>query len=148
MRVRGYGRAMVERPRSRRLGIGALPALAAAFAMVLAPAANGRKTHTYQPVLSIAVDRSTHEISGTITSEPQAPSHFCEAATVRLMRQVPGQDEAVAHIRPHVFFESNWKFKSPGSLRGARVYAEVSAYHLRDRPIECLAGRSRTVTAP
>jgi hypothetical protein len=139
---------MVERPRSRHLGIGVLPALAAALTMVLAPAAGGQKTHTYQPILSIAVDRSAHEISGTITSEPQAPSHFCEAATVRLMRQAPGQDEVVAHIRPNVFFESKWKFNSPPSLRDARVYAEVSAYHLRDRPIECLAGRSRTVTAP
>lgn len=138
---------MIERPRSRRLWIGALLTLVA-LATVLAPAAGGRKTHTYQVVLSIAVDRSAHEITGTVTSEPQAPSHFCEQATVRLMRQAPGQDDLVARIRPHVFFESKWKFDPSPSLRGARVYAEVSAYHLPDRPIECLAGRSRTVTAP
>jgi hypothetical protein len=138
---------VIEKARSR-LWVGALLSLAAALATVLAPAASGRRTHTYQVVLSITVDRSAHEITGTVTTEPQAPSHFCEQATVRLMRQAPGQNEVVAHIRPNVFFESKWKFKSHSSLRGARVYAEVSAYHLPDRPIECLAARSRTVTAP
>jgi len=137
----------MERPRPRHLWIAVLIA-PAVLAPVLAPGAAGRRTHTYQPILGIAVDRAPHEISGTVTSEPQAPSHFCEQATVRVMRQVPGQDEVVAHVRPYVFIESKWKFKSPPSLRGARVYAEVSAYHLPDRPIECLAGRSRTVTAP
>ena len=137
---------VIETARSR-ICVGAL-LLAAALATVIAPAASGRRTHTYQVVLSIAVDRSAHEISGTVTTEPQAPSHFCEQATVRLMRQAPGGDQVVAHIRPNVFFESKWKFKSHSSLRGARVYAEVSAYHLPDRPIECLAARSRTVTAP
>lgn len=147
MRDRDYGARVIEIARSR-LWVGALLCLAVAPATVLVPAASARRTHTYQVVLSIAVDRSAHEISGTVTTEPEAPSHFCEQATVRVMRQAPGQDEAVAHIRPHVFFESTWKFKVHGSLRGARLYAEVSAYHLPDRPIECLAARSRTVTAP
>lgn len=124
----------------------ALAALASAVA--LASTASGRRTHTYQPLISISVDRSTHLISGKVTSEPQAPSFFCETSSVRIVRVMPGKDKVVARVRPNLEQLAEWRFTAPTALHGAQLYAETSAYHLPDRPIECLAGRSRTVTAP
>ncbi|HEY2477240.1 MAG TPA: hypothetical protein VGI17_00755 [Solirubrobacterales bacterium] len=124
----------------------AIAALAALLA--IASAAAGRKTHTYQVLISISVDRSAHLISGKVTSEPEAPSFFCEMASLRIREEMPGKDKVVARVYPNEERLAEWKFTVGPSLHGARLYAETSAYHLPSRPIECLAGRSRTVTAP
>jgi hypothetical protein len=58
---------------------------------------------------------------------------------------MPGKDKVVARIFP---YGAEWHMKSPPALRGKRVYAEVLAYHLPSRPVECLGARSRAVTAP
>jgi hypothetical protein len=137
---------MTERG-SRLIPLVAIVALAAAL-VAFASAASGRRTHTYQVLISISVDRPGHLISGKVTSEPQAPSFFCEMSSVRITEAMPGKDKVVARVRPSEERLGEWRFTSPSSLHGARLYAETSAYHLPDRPIECLAGRSRTVTAP
>jgi hypothetical protein len=111
--------------------------------LALAPAASGETTHVYAVTLTISVDRAAHKINGAVSSE--APGQFCELSTVRIRRAMPGQDKVVARLAP---YGNEWHMKSPPALRGARVYAEVSAYHLPSRPVECLGALSRTVTAP
>ncbi len=120
--------------------------MAIAFvAMLLASAqpAAGETTHTYPVSLTISVDRAAHKIGGTIVTD--APSEFCEISTIRVRRIMPGKDKVVAGITPYA---GEWRMKSPAALRGERVYAEVSTYHLPSRPVVCLGARSRTVTAP
>ena len=119
--------------------------LAASIAAILAiaAAASGEATHTYAVTLTIAVDRSAGEISGTISSE--APAEFCEMSTVRVRAVMPGRDKVVARIFPNL---AEWHMKTFPAIRGMRVYAEVSSYHLPQRPVECLGARSRAVTAP
>ena len=56
-----------------------------------------------------------------------------------------GKDRIAARIYP---YGGEFHMKSTPNLRGKRVYAEVLAYHLPSRPVECLAARSRAVTAP
>lgn len=107
------------------------------------PQASGETTHTYAVTLTISVDRGADKISGTIVTD--APSEFCDSSTVRVRRAMPGHDKVVARIFPQA---AEWRMKSPAALRGKRVYAEVLAYHLPQRPVVCLAARSRTVTAP
>jgi hypothetical protein len=121
--------------------LGALVASIAAIA--IASTAAGETTHTYAVTLTIAVDRGAHKISGTIASE--APAEFCEQSTVRIRKATPGHDDVVARLFPNL---GEWRMKSPPALRGERVYAEVSTYHLPSRPVECLGARSRAVTAP
>jgi hypothetical protein len=122
---------------------GAVVSLIAAV-VAIAPAASGETTHTYAVTLTIAVDRPARTIGGAVSSE--APAQFCEMSTVRVREAMRGHDRVVARIFPNDF--SEWKLKSPPALRGKRVYAEVSAYHLPSRPVECLGARTRAVTAP
>jgi hypothetical protein len=119
--------------------------LAASIASIFAivPAASSETTHTYAVTLTISVDRDAGKISGTVVTD--APSEFCDSSTVRLREAMPGHDRVVARLFPEA---AEWRMKSPPALQGARVYAEVLAYHLPQRPVECLGARSRTVTAP
>jgi hypothetical protein len=110
--------------------------------------ATARRTHTYKVLISITADRSTHTISGRVTTEPPAPSFFCEQAPVRILEATPGKDKVLARTRPKLAQMTEWTYQVPPNLRGARLYAETSAYHLPGRPIECEAARSREVTAP
>jgi hypothetical protein len=121
----------------------ALLAASIAAILVLAPLASGGTTHTYAVTLTITVDRTAHKLDGTVASD--APGQFCELSTVRMRKVMPGKDKVVARLTP---YGNEWHMKSPPALRGERVYAEVSAYHLPSRPVECLGARSRTVTAP
>jgi len=123
--------------------LGAVVVLIAAI-FAATPAAPGETTHVYPVTLTITVDRDAHRISGAVASE--APAQFCEMSTVRVREAMRGHDRVVARIFPNDF--SEWRMKSPLALRGERVYAEVSPYHLPSRPVECLGARSRTVTAP
>jgi len=118
-----------------------IASIAAVFAVV--PPALGETTHTYAVTLTISVDRDAHRVSGTIVTD--APSEFCDGSTVRIRQAMPGHDRVVARLFPEA---AEWGMKSPPALRGERVYAEVLAYHLPQRPVECLGARSRTVTAP
>lgn len=122
--------------------LGALVASIVAILAVTATASSDT-THVYAVTLTISVDREAHKISGTIVTD--APSEFCDTSTVRVRRAMPGKDKVVARLFPEA---SEWRMKSPAALRGKRVYAEVLAYHLPQRPVECLGARSRTVTAP
>jgi hypothetical protein len=122
---------------------GAVLALVALLA-VLVPTASSGKTHIYKVQLSIYVDRSEHKIKGQVSSE--GPSFFCEESAVRLMKVEPGQDRKVATYKP--IFLGKFGFRSTPRLRGSQVYVEVLKYHLPQRPVVCLAARSRTVTAP
>ena len=124
----------------RSLGL-AFGLIGSVFAIPLT--ASGEVTHTYPVTLTISVDRVAHKINGTVTSE--APGEFCETSTIRIRKSVPGHDKVVARLTPYA---NEWHMKSPSALRGQRVYAEVSAYHLPSRPVECFGARSRTVTAP
>lgn len=133
--------------RGFRLATITVIAVLTALTIVVAPA-SGRRTHTYQVVISISVDRSARLLTGEVTSEPQAPSFFCEASSVRIVEEQPGKDRVVARVRPDLERLAEWRFTVPAALKGARLHAETSAYHLPQRPIECLAGRSRSVTAP
>jgi hypothetical protein len=117
--------------------------VASIAALAVTPAAAGETTHTYPVTLTIAVDRAAGKISGTVTSD--APAEFCEQGTVRVRKVMPGHDDVVARLFPYA---NEWRMKSRPALQGERVYAEVSAYHLPSRPVECLGARSRTVTAP
>jgi hypothetical protein len=119
-----------------------LAALAASAATILA-GASGETTHTYAVTLTISVDRAAGKLNGTIVTD--APSEFCDSSTVRVRTISPGNDRVIARVRP-VYGE--WHLRSFPALRGKRVYAEVLAYHLPERPVECLGARSRTVTAP
>jgi hypothetical protein len=121
--------------------LGVLAASIAAIAVT--STASGETTHTYAVTLTIAVDRTAHKISGTVTSD--APAEFCEQSTVRVRKVMPGHDDVVAYLSPYA---NEWGMRSRPKLRGERVYAEVSSYHLPSRPVECLGARSRTVTAP
>ncbi len=122
-----------------------LAVFAASIAAILAipPTVSGETTHTYAVTLTISVDRAAHKLDGAISSD--APGQFCELSTVRMRKVMPGKDKVVARLTP---YGNEWHMKSPPALRGERVYAEVSSYHLPSRPVECLAARSRTVTAP
>lgn len=133
--------------RGSRLVVITAIAVLAALTVVVA-SASGRRTHTYQVLISISVDRSARLLTGKVTSEPQAPSFFCEASSVRIVEEQPGEDKVVARVRPNLERLAEWRFALPPTLKGARLHAETSAYHLPQRPIECLAGRSRTVGAP
>lgn len=110
--------------------------------LVVAPAASSETTHIYPVSLTIAVDRAAGKIGGTIVTD--APSEFCDSSTVRVRISMPGQDTVVARIFP---YDAEWHMKSGPYLSGKRVYAEVLAYHLPARPVECLGARSRAVTA-
>jgi hypothetical protein len=128
------------------MGIGrwlAVVAAATASLLVVVPTASSETTHVYPVSLTIAVDRPGAKISGTIVTE--APSEFCDSSSVRVLIDMPGKDKVVARIFP---YGAEWHMKSPPTLPGKRVYAEVLAYHLPSRPVECLGARSRTVTAP
>ncbi len=105
--------------------------------------ASAETTHTYPVTLTISVDRTAGQLSGAILTD--APSEFCDSSAVRIREVTPGRDRVVARLFPEA---AEWRMKSTAALRGARVYAEVLAYHLPQRPVECLAARSRTVTAP
>jgi len=118
--------------------------LSLAMALVATPVASGETTHVYPVTLTIAVDRPAHQIDVSVSSD--APAQFCEMSTIRIRRAMPGKDKVVARSFPNDFGE--WHLKTPPALRGERVYAEVSGYHLPSRPVECLGARSRTVTAP
>jgi hypothetical protein len=122
-----------------------LAVLIASIAAILAipSLASGETTHTYAVTLTISVDRTAHKLDGTIASD--APGQFCELSTVRIRKVVQGKDKVVARLTP---YGNEWHMKSPPGLRGERVYAEVSTYHLPGRPVECFGARSRTVTAP
>jgi hypothetical protein len=111
---------------------------------VCAASAEGETTHTFSVTVTISVDRAARQLSGRVESD--APSEFCDGATVRVMRSLPGKDKPAARISPNDF--SEWHLKSFPALAGKRVYAEVLQYHLPSRPVVCLGARSRTVTAP
>jgi hypothetical protein len=111
--------------------------------LLIAAAAAAETTHVYPVSLAISVDRAAAKIDGTITTE--APSEFCESSTIRVLAVTPGDDKLVARLTP---YGGEFHMKSTPSLRGKRVYAEVLAYHLPSRPVECLAARSRAVTMP
>lgn len=121
-------------------------ALVAFLALLLActASAQGETTHTFSVTVTISVDRAAHLLSGGVESD--APSEFCDGATVRVMRSLPGKDKPAARVSPNDF--SEWHLKSFPALAGKRVYAEVLQYHLPSRPVVCLGARSRTVTAP
>jgi hypothetical protein len=113
------------------------------LALVGGSTASGEETHVYPVSLTISVDRAAAKINGTIVTE--APSEFCESSTVRIRAVTPGDDKVVARLFP---YGGEFHMKSRPPLQGQRVYAEVLAYHLPERPVECLAARSRAVTAP
>ena len=114
-----------------------------AGSLLLAPAGSAEDTHVYEVSLTISVNRAEAKIDGTIVTD--APSEFCESSTVRVLSVGPGKDKVVARLYP---YGGEFHMKSTPNLRGKRVYAEVLAYHLPSRPVECLAARSRAVTAP
>jgi hypothetical protein len=119
------------------------PLTALVLALAATVHASAETTHTYPVTLTISVDRAAHKLNGTIVTD--APSEFCDSSTVRVVQAMPGKDKVLARVRP-VYGE--WHLKSFPALKGKRVYAEALAYHLPQRPVECLAARSRTVTAP
>jgi uncharacterized protein involved in exopolysaccharide biosynthesis len=128
------------------MGKGRFFGLFVAFTLAIvgiASVASAETTHTYAVTLTIAVDRDAHKLSGTVASD--APGQFCELSTIRVREAAAGHDRVVARIAP---YGNEWRMKSPPALRGKRVYAEVSTYHLPSRPVECLGARSRTVVAP
>lgn len=125
---------------SRRL---ATLVLACSALFAAAPAASGDVIHTYPVTLTISVDRPAGKINGTISSD--APSEFCDGSTVRIRRAMPGKDRVVARVSP---LYGEWRLKSFPAIHGKRVYAEVLAYELPERPVICLGARSRAVTAP
>lgn len=118
--------------------------LSTAIVLAAVPVALAETTHVYPVTLTISVDRPAHQIDVSVSSD--APAQFCEMSMIRIRRAMPGKDKTVARAFPNDFGE--WHMKSPPALSGERVYAEVSGYHLPSRPVECLAARSRTVTAP
>jgi hypothetical protein len=64
---------------------------------------------------------------------------------VRLLKVEPGKDKKVNFVKP---VYGTWGMRTTAKLSGSRVYAEVSKYHLPDRPVICLGAKSRIVTAP
>jgi hypothetical protein len=127
----------------RAAALGSAFLAASALLAVLVPAVSGETTHTYPVTLTISVDRSEHKIKGTVESE--SPSTFCIESTIRLVKVEPGKDGTVNSVFPT---DGRWGMRTTSRLSGSRVYAEVSRYHLPQRPVVCLAARSRTVTAP
>jgi len=117
--------------------------LACCIASAAAPAVLADVIHTYPVTLTISVDRAAGKLSGTIESD--APSEFCDSSTVRIRQAMPGKDKVVARVFPTY---GEWRLKSFPALQGKRVYAEVLSYELPQRPVMCLAARSRTVVAP
>jgi hypothetical protein len=111
--------------------------------LIISPNASSETTHVYPVSLTISVDRPAGKINGTIVTD--APSEFCDSSMVRVRIAVPGNDSIVARIFP---YDAEWHMKSGPYLSGKRVYAEVLAYHLPARPVECLGARSRAVMAP
>ncbi len=111
--------------------------------LMVGPTAAAETTHVYPVSVAISVDRAAAKINGTISTE--APSEFCESSTIRVLAVTPGKDELVARLTP---YGGEFHIKSTPKLRGERVYAEVLAYHLPSRPVECLGARSRAVTMP
>src|SRR5262249_54219444 len=128
----------------RRLTFAVFPLAIAVLLAVMLPAASAGKTHIYKVQISISVDRSENKIKGEVSSE--APSAFCEESTVRLLEVGPGKDKKVATSRP-VYF-GKFGFRITPRLRGSKVYAEVLRYHLPQRPVICVAARSRALTVP
>ena len=110
---------------------------------LLGSSATAETNHVYEVSLTITVDRAAAKIDGTIVTD--APSEFCESSTIRILSPAPGKDKLVARLTP---YGGEFHMKSTPNLRGKRVYAEVLAYHLPSRPVECLAARSRAVTMP
>jgi hypothetical protein len=117
--------------------------VASALLAVTVPGVSGETTHVYPVKMTIYVDRAEHKIKGTVESD--APSFFCEESMVRLRKVEPGKDEKVNFVKP---VYGKWGMRTTSKLSGSKVYAEVSKYHLPQRPVICLAARSRTVTAP
>lgn len=111
--------------------------------LLLACVAAAEETHVYPVSLTVSVDRSEAKLNGTIVTD--APSEFCDSSTVRVLVVTPGKDAVVGRLYPSA---GEFHMKSTPKLRGKRVYAEVLAYHLPSRPVECLAARSRAVTMP
>lgn len=116
---------------------------ACAILLVAPPAASTDVIHTYAVTLTIGVDRDANKLIGTVSSD--APSEFCDSSAVRIRRAMPGKDKVVARVPPTA---GEWRMRSFPAIRGKRVYAEVLAYELPQRPVMCLGARSRTVTAP
>ena len=111
--------------------------------LIAAPIASSETTHVYPVSLTISVDRAAGKINGTIVTD--APDEFCDSSSVRLRIAMPGQDTVAARIS---HYGAEWHMKSGPFLSGKQVYAEVLAYHLPARPVECLGARTRAVTAP
>ncbi len=126
---------------SRRVLVSVVLAMALGLAGVHAAIAAG--THVYSVSLTLKADSSKRRITGTVVTK--APSEFCDTSKIRVRQVQAGKDHVVAKVKPH---NAKWHLDSTGSLRGKRVYAEVSRYHLPNRPVECRAARSPTVTAP
>jgi len=117
--------------------------LVCAGLLAAAPTGSADVIHTYPVTLTISVDREAGKLSGAISSD--APSEFCDSSTVRIRQSMPGKDKVVARVFPTY---GEWRLRSFPAIRGKRVYAEVLAYELPQRPVMCLGARSRTVTAP
>jgi hypothetical protein len=121
-----------------------LLAVASIASFGLVQAATAGQTHTYSVTLTIKVEnRAQHKIGGRIISD--APSTFCSESSVRIRRVKRGRDPVIGLV----FKPSNeeWHIKLPRH-KGERAYAEVSTYHLPQRPVRCLGDRSRTITLP
>ncbi|MFL5899364.1 MAG: hypothetical protein ACJ76D_13075 [Solirubrobacterales bacterium] len=119
-------------------------AVAVVALLALTASAAAETTHTFSVTLTIGVDRAAHRLSGRVESD--APSEFCDGATVRIMRSLPGKDKVAARVFPNDSAE--WRLKAFPAIAGERVYAEALQYHLPSRPVVCLGARSRTVVAP
>jgi hypothetical protein len=126
----------------RRSALLALP-VCAALGLAAFPASAGQ-THTYAVTVTIKVeDRATHKVGGKILSD--APSTFCTESSVRVRKVAPGKDPAIGLVfKPP---NAEWHIKLPRH-RGEKIYAEVSTYHLPQRPVICLGDRSGTIRAP
>lgn len=120
-----------------------LVAAAAVAALLLAAYATATTTHTYPVTLTIKANKPEKKIEGDVTSP--APSEFCTTSTVRILHPKRGKDDLVATVHP---VYSHWSFRIRPRRSGDRLYAQTLQYHLPNRPVVCLAARSRTVTAP
>jgi len=134
-----YALILLEDPRARVEPLQLAPMLGQA----LVARATAATTHVYPVSLTISVDRAAGKINGTIVTD--APSEFCDSSSVRLRIAMPGHDTVAARLS---HYGAEWQMKSGPFLSGKRVYAEVLAYHLPARPVECLGARTRAVTAP
>jgi hypothetical protein len=106
--------------------------------------ASAGRTHTYAVTVTIKVeDRAAHKVGGRIISD--APSTFCTESSVRVRRVARGRDPVIGLVFKPA--NAEWHIKLPRH-RGDRIYAEISRYHLPQRPVVCLGDRSRTITAP